>query len=76
MSFGADGAAHAWRQREACALCGQDGAFQGGWLGDLTGPWGATAASGRSHYVHRLCALWSPEVRCRRPRLTRSVSQQ
>lgn len=62
MSFGGDGGAHAWQQREACALCGHDGGFEGGWLGPLTGPWGP-ASSGRSQYVHRLCALWSPEVR-------------
>jgi hypothetical protein len=61
MSF-RDAAAVAWDQRDACALCGRDGGFEDGWLGPLTGPWG-TASSGKSYHVHRLCALWSPEVR-------------
>ena len=60
MSF-RDAAAAAWDQREACAMCGNDGTFDDGWLGPLTGPWG-TGSYGKPYHVHRLCALWSPEV--------------
>eukprot|EP00983_Pelagomonas_calceolata_P101313 1158685-Pelagomonas_calceolata.AAC.3 len=41
-----------------CALCAQDerAPSLGPMLGPLSGPGGETC------YVHRLCALWSPEV--------------
>ena len=41
-----------------CALCHQGKLAHGGALGPILGPIG-------SCYVHRLCALWSPEVSIR-----------
>ena len=40
-----------------CSLCGKDAEHSQGLLGALVGPV-------RGAWVHRLCALWSPEVSC------------
>lgn len=47
----------------SCAFC--NGAADAGSnnLGEMLGPIGHTP-SGDSIYVHRQCALWSPEVTC------------
>lgn len=45
-----------------CAFCGSAAADAGdASLGDMLGPMGHTS-SGDPIYVHRQCALWSPEV--------------
>ncbi|CAK0741288.1 hypothetical protein CVIRNUC_001313 [Coccomyxa viridis] len=46
----------------ACAFCGHDAAFSGGCLGPLLGPVATDQQTGSEYYVHRLCAVWSPEV--------------
>lgn len=46
----------------ACALCGHDEAFSGGCLGPLLGPVATDQQTGIEYHVHRLCAVWSPEV--------------
>jgi len=46
---------------KACSLCGPKG--QGAEkLGPLLGPLADAKGGGQELYVHRLCALWSPEV--------------
>ncbi|KAK9815637.1 hypothetical protein WJX72_007259 [[Myrmecia] bisecta] len=49
----------AWARH--CALCDKQQTFESGSLGTLLGPVGEDAA-GLPIFVHRLCALWSPEV--------------
>jgi hypothetical protein len=44
-----------------CALCGLKGQ-EAEKLGVLLGPLADGKGSGQELYVHRLCALWSPEV--------------
>lgn len=46
----------------ACAFCGHDAAFSGGCLGPLLGPVATDQQTGKEYHVHRLCAVWSPEV--------------
>lgn len=43
-----------------CALCGGGAGAAGGHLGPLLGP--VPGAVGGRAFVHRECALWSPEV--------------
>ncbi len=48
----------------ACALCGGFAHAHGGVLGALVGPFntGSASAAASTCFVHRLCALWAPEV--------------
>lgn len=46
-----------------CDLCGGNAGAHGGSLGPMLGPVGDIGGRGQGYYAHRLCTLWSDEVR-------------
>lgn len=46
-----------------CDLCGATPCSDAGELGPLLGPVGDIAGRGQGYYAHRLCAMWSNQVR-------------
>ena len=52
----------ALHRERACVLCGHQEGFAVEVLGGLIGPVGEDARSRAPLWVHRECAIWSPEV--------------
>eukprot|EP00798_Chlamydomonas_sp_ICE-L_P026836 gene26836-4434_t len=50
-----------WAANSKCAFCGEGDKAHGGSLGPMLGPL-TVGSGGDSLYVHRLCALWTPEM--------------
>ena len=52
----------ALHRERACVLCGHQEGFAVDVLGGLIGPVGEDARTRAPLWVHRECAIWSPEV--------------